>query len=146
MKEKQLEPGFDPSILSIRGIQDNISSTETRSVKSYASQEKQLLNLHPVRTERSNKVPKNLQVITLKAQLYGRAKDLCRAIESDVLISEHGAQAIVDSVYKRDTLAVVNDVYIDYMKLQSLRRGENESFVNYESRFQAQLAKYNSHC
>lgn len=54
-------------------------------------------------------------------------------------------KAIVEAVYKRDALSVVNEVYDDFKELLHFRRGPNESFQNYEARFSAQVAKLNGH-
>ena len=92
----------------------------------------------------NGKVPKNLQGVVLKSQLYGRALDLARQVPDTTLVSESGVQAIVNAVYKRDGLSIVNDVYTLFNDLVSTRRSDNESFENYESRFAAKLSKFNS--
>jgi len=40
---------------------------------------------------------------------------------------------------------VVSDVYQDFNDLLATKRGQNESFKNFESRFEAQVSKFNSH-
>ena len=60
-----------------------------------------------------------------------------------MLVSEGGSQAIVDAVHKRDGLSVVNDIYTHFSELITTKRGDNESFENYESRFAAKLSKFN---
>ena len=92
----------------------------------------------------SGKIPKKLQGIVLKSQLYGRARDLARSVPQEMLVSDDGSQAIVDAVHKRDGLSVVNDIYSLFNGLVSTRRHDNESFENYESRFAAKLSKFNS--
>lgn len=81
----------------------------------------------------------------LHSQLYGRARDSCVGISQDVVESEEGSQAIVDDLFQRDPLSVVKDVHKDVNDLLSTRRNTNESFRNFESRFTAQLAKFNSY-
>jgi len=93
----------------------------------------------------SNKIPAELQGIMLQSQLFDRAQDLVKAVPEEDIESEDGADAIVKAVYKRDPLAVVKEVYGEFMGLVNTRRGEKEGFSNFESRFQAQVAKLNSH-
>ena len=93
----------------------------------------------------AGKIPKNLQGVVLKSQLYGRARDLARSVTQGELVSEDGSKAIVNAVFKRDGLSVVSDVYTLFNELVMTRRHENESFQNYESRFAARLSKLNSY-
>ena len=81
----------------------------------------------------------------LQAQLTGRAFDLCREITDDELSAEIGYQKIVDAIFKRDPLSVVTETYQTFNDLLNVRRSSNESFRNYESRFSAQVAKFNAH-
>ena len=92
----------------------------------------------------NNKIPSELQGIMLPAQLYGRAKNLCRTIDKSIIQSSSGVDEILKIIYKRDALAVVSDVYTDFMQLIMIKLGTNESFKNYESRFASQLAKFHS--
>ena len=39
----------------------------------------------------SGKIPKKLQGVILKSQLYGRARDFARSVEKSVLVSEGGS-------------------------------------------------------
>lgn len=39
----------------------------------------------------------------------------------------------------------MREVYSDFMDLLAVKRAEKEGFANFESRFQAQVAKFNSH-
>lgn len=93
----------------------------------------------------ANKVAKNLRGLQLKSQLFDRAADLIKDIPRDVLVSEKGADAIVADLYKRDPLSVVTDVFGDYSTLMNTRRGANESFKNFESRFSAAVSRYSAH-
>eukprot|EP00171_Calliarthron_tuberculosum_P001315 IDg1315t1 len=81
----------------------------------------------------------------LQSQLFGRARDLCKGIPSSDIQSPTGTAAIVRAVYKRDPLTVVSEVYYDFLSLLNLKRGSNESFKGYESRFEAQVSKFNAH-
>lgn len=92
----------------------------------------------------SNKIPAELQGIVQHSQLFGRAKDLCKTISSEEMASIDGAQKIFKAVHKRDSLAVVTEIYGDFLTLLNTKRGENESYRNFESRFEAQVNKFNS--
>ena len=92
----------------------------------------------------SGKIPKKLQGIVLKSQLYGRARDLARSVPQELMVSDNGSQTIVDAVHKRDGLSVVHDIYSLFNGLVSTRRHENESFENNEARFAAKLSRFNS--
>jgi len=94
----------------------------------------------------SNKIPKDLQGIMLQSQLYGRARDLCKSIPDETIQSEDGSEAIVNKIHQRDPLAVVSDVYQDFITLLNTKRGNNESFQNFGTRFEAQVSKFSSHC
>lgn len=91
-----------------------------------------------------NKIGKNNRGIVLRSQLYGRAKDLCKGLDSTKVASVDGVKLIVNSVYKRDALSVVTTLYDELQQLMSLRRERGESFPEYELRFAAQLARFNS--
>ncbi len=93
----------------------------------------------------NSKIPTALQGIMLQSQLYGRARDLCRMIPTDVIQSPEGANAIVNAVFKRDPLAIVSEVYQDFFDLLNTKRGQTETFKNFESGFEAQCSKFNSH-
>lgn len=93
----------------------------------------------------SNKVAKAARGIMLQSQLYGRARDLCKAIPDSTIRSDQGAEAIVQALYKRDPLAVVSDVFQDFLTLMNTKRNHTESFKNFESRFQAQVSRLNAH-
>ena len=92
----------------------------------------------------SNKISLINRGIVLQSHLYGRAKDLCDCLEDDEIASDKGAQLIVNTVYKKDPLSVVTCVYTELQKLLSIQRGGNELFKNFESRFEAQLSKFNA--
>jgi len=47
-------------------------------------------------------------------------------------------------VHQRDPLAVVSDVYQDFTSLLNTKRGSNETFQNFGSRFEAKVAKFNA--
>ena len=93
----------------------------------------------------SNKIPLELRGIMLQSQLYGRAKEICKKVSDSEIQSAGGARAILNAVYKRDALSTVSDVYQDFMNLLNLKRGTTESFRNFESRFEAQISKFNAH-
>ncbi len=73
---------------------------------------------HDMLPENNNsKIQTALQGIMLQSQLYGRARDLCRMLPADVIQSPEGANAIVNAVFKRDPLAIVSEVYQDFVDL-----------------------------
>ena len=90
------------------------------------------------------KILPSLQGIMLQSQLFGRARDLCMKISSDIIESDDGPDAIVNEIHKRDALAVVSEVYNDFLELLNTKRGTSESFLNFERRFEAKTSKFNS--
>lgn len=94
----------------------------------------------------SNKIPPDLSGIMLLSQLYGRAKDLCKKLPESEIQSASRVLAVVDAVYKRDTFSAVSDVYHDFIAVIDLKPEQNEAFPNFESRFEAQVDKFNLHC
>ena len=94
----------------------------------------------------ANKIPKSLQGVMLRSQLYGQAADLCKGLTDSDLTNEAGAQKVLNCVYKRDALAVISDVYHDFMTLLTMKRGNNETFKNFEARFAAHISKFHAHC
>lgn len=92
-----------------------------------------------------NKIPANLQGLMLQSQLYGRARDVCKSLSDADISSAEGAMKIVGTVFQRDPLAVVAGVFRDFSEMISMRRGPNESFQSFESRFSAQVSRFNAH-
>ena len=93
----------------------------------------------------SKKIPKNLRCLTLRAQLFDRAVDLCRSIPLEDLQSNDGQDKIVQALYKRDPLSAVSHLFDDFSSLLNTKRERTESFKNFEGRFAAQMARYNAH-
>ena len=83
--------------------------------------------------------------IMLQSQLYGRSRDLCKAILEEFIRSEESPDAVVTAPYKHDLLAVVSDVLQDFLTLMNTKRNHNESFNNSESTFQPQVSRLNEH-
>ncbi len=81
----------------------------------------------------------------LHSLLYGRAKDLCQEIPFEKISSEDGCDKICKGLQKRDDPFVVSTVYGDFLNLLSTKRGSNEAFRNFESRFAAAISKFKSH-
>lgn len=75
--------------------------------------------------------------------LYGRARDICKSIGDDVINSKSGVDAIVGGFHKHDPLTVVFTVYGELMKLLSTKCNPEESFREFELRFNAQLSRFN---
>ena len=91
----------------------------------------------------SNKIPTGLRAICLNSQLYGGAKELCSGISDEQLLTTEGVKSIVDCIYQRDALSVVSEAFRSFNALLNTRRGDNENMKNFESRFSAQVAKFN---
>ena len=58
---------------------------------------------------------------------------------------DDGADKIVAALYKRDPLSAVSHLFNDFSSLLETKRGKNESYKNFESRFSAQMSRYNAH-
>lgn len=52
---------------------------------------------------------------------------------------------IVQCVYKNDSITIISEVYRDFAALLNKKRGIDESFQNFESRFAAQLSRLKVH-
>lgn len=76
--------------------------------------------------------------------MYGRAKDLCSGISDDQLFGDNAASLIVNAIYKGDALSVVSEAYKAFNQLINTQRGTLKNVKNFESRFSAQVAKFNS--
>ena len=83
-----------------------------------------------------SKIPKSLRGIMLQSHLCGHAKDLCKDISFDEIASENGVDKICKTLHKMDALTVIS---------KSTKRGPNENFQNFDSRFAATIAKMKSH-
>lgn len=93
-----------------------------------------------LRTPATEYIKKSSSIV-FKSKLFGRTKDICRAVSDEVLTSKDGAQLIVDEIYKRDPLTVVAHTFEVLQKLLSTRRSENMPFCSNALRFNAQLCK-----
>lgn len=89
-------------------------------------------------------MPKELRGIFLTSQLFGLARYLCTGIDNHVIASDSGAQAIVNALHQRYELTVISEIFRDLKEILSTRRGSNESLRGVESRFAAQMSKFNS--
>ena len=65
-------------------------------------------------------------------------------LTAEQLASSDGVKLIVSTIYQRDPISVVSEVYKDFNDLVFTRRGQNEAFKNFESRYAAQLSKFNA--
>lgn len=92
----------------------------------------------------SNKIPLDLQGIILQSQLYGRAIDICKKVSDELIQSEAGALAIAKAIYKCDPLSAITDTFSKFTSVLQTSRGSNETFRNFESRFDAAVCSYNS--
>ena len=80
----------------------------------------------------------------LLSQICGRDKDLCKGISDTAIKSATGTDSVIKAVYKRDDLSIMNGVYQNFINLLNTKRGSSESFKNSESRFDAQVSKFNA--
>ena len=92
----------------------------------------------------SKKIPSNLQGIMLQSQLFGRALELVKQVDGELIRSDEGAMAIARAMHKQDPLSVISDTYQKSSQLLQTTRGDQESFKNFESRFQAQVCRCNA--
>lgn len=93
----------------------------------------------------SNKISNNIRGLTLRAQLCDRAIDLCRSIPNEDLLTKDGADKIVAALYKSGPLSAVSHLFHDFSFLLETKCSNTESFKNFESRFSAQMFRYNAH-
>lgn len=93
----------------------------------------------------ANNIPKNLCGTVLLSHLYVRAQDLSMGLTKDLIKSSNDVQAIFDVLYQRDPLSVVAELQKDLIDLLFTTTNTNESFINFEARFAAQLKKFNAH-
>ena len=52
---------------------------------------------------------------------------------------------ISKTLHKKDALSVVSNAYSEVLTLFSRKRGNSESYQNFESKFSAEVSKLNSH-
>ena len=90
------------------------------------------------------KIPEELCGIMLRSHLYGCAKDLCKDIPFAVIESEDGVEKICKELHKSDALSVVSNICHDFLSILSSERGQTKNDRNYEVRFAAAMAQFNS--
>lgn len=93
-----------------------------------------------------NKIPKGLQGIILKSQLYGRASDLGSTIKDEDLMKEDGVLTLAKAVYKTDSLSKVSTIAENFNALLKCVRGDSEKLINFERRFESYRCKFNDSC
>lgn len=93
----------------------------------------------------SNKKPKKRHGLTLHAQVFNHADHLCRSIPLETRQSNDGQDAIVKASCKHDRLSAASYLFDDFSSLLETKRDQNESFKIFESRFSAQMSRYNGH-
>ena len=91
----------------------------------------------------SNKVPKTLQGIVLKGQLFGRARDLGSKVSDTDLRAPNGAITLAIAIYKIDPLSQVTRMADQFHELLTTKRRQNETLAAFESRFEAQVCRFN---
>ncbi len=92
----------------------------------------------------NRKISKELHRIMLHSHLYGRAKNICQEIPFNQIATEDGCDKVCNSLHKGDALSVFSTVHSDFLNLLSTKRGPNEAFRNFESRFAAAISKFKS--
>lgn len=80
------------------------------------------------------------------SQLYGRAIDLAKRLSSEEIESEEGARNVANAVHKKDVLSVETDNFHRFLDVLRTKLGENESYKNFETRFDAQVYRLNATC
>ena len=93
----------------------------------------------------SNKIPIGLCRIMLQSHLYELAKDLSKDLPLEEIESDEGVEKICKTLDKKGALTAVSNAYTDFPCSPLTKRGSNESFHNFESRFAAATAKMKSH-
>lgn len=78
-----------------------------------------------------NNIPKILGGLKLKSEVFGRAVDVLMVIYRSKLLSDEGANDIVNELYKSDPFSVVTDVFDDYHTMTNTCRGQNESLKTF---------------
>ena len=84
-----------------------------------------------------------MQGIILKSQLFGRAADIGEKVSDTDLKSDDGAIKLASAIFKRDALSQVNRMAEEFGVLLTTSRGENEKLKSFESRFEAQVCRFN---
>ena len=62
----------------------------------------------------------------LQSQLYGRARDIVKKVDSSIIHSAKRADAVVSAIYKRDPLDVISEVYLGFIDMLRTKRGADE--------------------
>lgn len=92
----------------------------------------------------SNKIAQNNRGIVLQSNHFGRACDICDLISDEIIQSTKDVDAILGAIHKYDPLTVVSNLFGELIQLISTKRSSNETFRNFESRFNAQLSRFNA--
>lgn len=87
-----------------------------------------------------DKIPPQVQVMTLHVHLYDPDGNLWKTVTDDILRSEDGANSIIDVLHKRDSISVVNSLFENFSLLLDTKGGDHENFKNFESSFSSQVA------
>lgn len=89
----------------------------------------------------SNKNPKRLCWLKLRAHLYHRVFNSYRPIPIETLHSDDGEDTVVNFLFKRDPLPIVSRLYNDFSTLLNSKRKRNELFINFKSRFATRTSR-----
>lgn len=94
----------------------------------------------------SNKIPRELQGVVIQSQLFGRALDLSQKLSADEIGSVDGALNVAKCIHKRDALSAVSYSFQRYLDVFNTKQGDNETFLNFETRFDAQVSRFHASC
>ena len=94
--------------------------------------------------DHNSKILPQLQGVILQSQLYGRAVDLVSKVTDAQLQGDNGALYIARAIYKTDPLSALTDGFMKFQSVLNTRRGPNETFRNFESRFDAAVSRFHT--
>lgn len=81
----------------------------------------------------------------LVSKLYSTQRQLCHNISNNLLTNSVGVRAIWDTIYKRDAVAVFDEVHANFLTLLFIGCNFNESFLYFETGFEVLVAKLDCH-
>lgn len=90
------------------------------------------------------KLDKSKRGIFLQSNPFGRDRDICDGMNGAKIACEEGENIIVSTIHQKEPLYVVVNVFEELNKLILLKSEGKEGFPVNETRFSAQLSKFNS--
>lgn len=76
----------------------------------------------------SNKIARVNQGVLLQSHFFGRARNIRKSIDNDVINSKHVVDAIVGIFHECDSLTVSFKIYSEVIQLMFSKRGSCKSF------------------